>query len=951
MSRIKALTEHGQSIWLDYIRRGMTRSGELARLVEEDGVRGVTSNPSIFQKSIGGSTDYADALQKLLGDDALGVKDLYEALAIVDIQEACDALRPVYDRSEKADGFVSFEVAPGLAKNTEGTIAEARRLWSAVARPNLMIKVPGTPQGIVAIEQLITEGINVNVTLIFACAAYEDISNAYIRGISARHAAGKSVADVASVASFFVSRIDTEVDNRLGALAEGTPDPHVAVGAKALQGKIAIANAKRAYQIYEARVAKDDWKALAAAGARPQRLLWASTGTKNAAYPDTLYIDELVGPDTVNTVPPKTLDAFVDHGTAALTLTKDVDQAIATLAAMDKLGVSLTEVTDLLLERGLAAFSKSMDDLLATVAMARRASQGGDLNRTSYAFPAELQTAVDEATRAWDGDGKTARIWEKDATVWTGGDEGNWLGWLDTVGQQAADAPAVMLDFQAGLEADGLTHILLLGMGGSSLCPDVLSKTYGARCKGASGRTLGILDSTVPAQVARAHASIDVAKTLFIVASKSGSTLEPTAFMHSFLSRALTELGEEAAKHFVAITDPGSKLEAFAKENGFRHIFYGVPEIGGRFSALSAFGLVPAAAMGLDVSSVLGEAQKMVDACQTKATGDNPGARLGVALGAAARQGIDKLTVVASPAIASFGAWLEQLVAESTGKHGKAIIPVDGEPVATAASYGKDRLFVYLRLDSTPDLDQDAAIDALEAAGQPVIRIGFDDVDALPQELFRWQFATAVAGSVMELHPFDQPDVEASKVASRALTAAYEKSGSLPSTAPFFEQDGIALFADDANRKGLGEHDSLAGHLAAHLQRAGDGDYIGLLSYIDMNPANEAAIAGLRASLRRAKSNATCVGFGPRFLHSTGQAYKGGPNTGVFMQITSDDAKDLEIKGLGASFGIIKQAQSGGDLTVLQDRERRAIRVHLGADVASGLATLASALDEAMGGE
>ncbi|MCR9159779.1 MAG: bifunctional transaldolase/phosoglucose isomerase [Nannocystaceae bacterium] len=932
-----ALADVGQSIWLDYIRRSMTRSGELAARVESEGLRGVTSNPSIFRASMGGGDEYGDALTALCREGDLDTKAVYETLAIEDIREACDALRPVYDATEKVDGYVSFEVSPRLARDTAGTITEARRLWGAVDRPNLMIKVPGTVEGIVAIEQLITDGINVNVTLIFARDAYEDIAQAYIRGLEARAAAGLSVDDVASVASFFVSRIDTEVDNRLTAV--GSEE------ALALRGTIAIANAKLAYRSFENLCESDAWKALAAKGARPQRLLWASTGTKNASYSDVLYVEELVGPQTVNTVPPKTLAAFLDHGKVATTLTEDVDRAHARLDALERTGVSLTDVTDVLLERGLVAFEDAMDDLLATVARAQREVRGARLNRTKSHLAAPLADAVASAGKDWAASEATARLWRQDASLWTNGSEARWLGWLDIIETQLADH-AHLEAFANDVRASEVTDIVLLGMGGSSLCPDVLAKTFAGRSSDAP--RLSIVDSTVPDQVARIAESLDPSKTLFIVASKSGSTLEPTVLMEFFLDRAKAALGERASEHFVAITDPGSKLEAFAAEQGFRTTFHGLPEIGGRFSAFSNFGMVPAAGMGIDTSAFLAEAKVMLEGCRQSDVDTNPGVALGLVMGAAAKAGRNKLTLLTSPAIASVGAWLEQLVAESTGKRGQAIIPIDQETPRTRGN-GDDRIFVYLRVDATADPAQDRIAQAWRDAGESVIQLELDDVDALPQELFRWQVATAVAGAVMGLDPFDQPDVEASKVESRKLTAAYEEHGTLPELPVRLDDEGIRIHADDANAEALGG-DDLHSWLGAHLGRLREGDYFALLAYVDMNPAHEAELSAIRNAVRRSKSVATCLGFGPRFLHSTGQAYKGGPNTGVFVQITADPGVSLPIPGRSVDFGVVAAAQAAGDFQVLVDRERRALRVHLSSDVLGGLQRLRAAFEAALAG-
>jgi len=930
---VHALAAVGQSIWLDYIRRSMTRSGELASRVEAEGLRGVTSNPSIFRASMGGGDEYGEALQALSREGDLDTKAVYETLAIEDIREACDALRSTYESTEHVDGYVSLEVSPRLSRDTEGTVREAQRLWGAVDRPNLMIKVPGTAEGIVAIEQLITEGINVNVTLIFARDAYEDIAQAYIRGLQARLEAGKPIADVASVASFFVSRIDSEVDKRLEAVGSDE--------ALALRGTIAIANAKLAYHSFENLSQSDEWRVLAAQGARPQRLLWASTGTKNAKYSDVLYIEELVGPQTVNTVPPKTLAAFLDHGKVSETLTRDVDQAQARLDALDRIGVSLTDVTDLLLDKGLVAFEEAMDDLLATVARAQRDVRGPRLDRTTSHLSADLAAQVADAGKAWAAETKTARLWNKDATVWTGGPEARWLGWLDIVEAQLEDVSHLQA-FAQDVLAGGFTDIVLLGMGGSSLCPDVLAKTFAGR--NGDAPTLRIVDSTVPAQVARIADGLDFARTVFVVASKSGSTLEPTVLMEYFLGRANASLGDNAAKHFVAITDPGSKLEAFAAEQGFRTTLYGVAEIGGRFSAFSNFGMVPAAGMGIDPVAFLGEAKLMVDACRQADVEGNPGVALGLAMGAAAKAGRNKLTLLTSPAIASFGAWLEQLVAESTGKHGQAIIPIDQETARTRGN-GDDRLFVYLRVDATADPAQDRIAQAWRDAGESVIQLDLDDIDALPQELFRWQVATAVAGAVMGVDPFDQPDVEASKVESRKLTAAYEEHGTLPELPVRWEGDGVRVHADDANALG---GDSLEAWLRAHLGRLEAGDYFALLAYVDMNPAHEAELGAMRNAVRRTKSVATCLGFGPRFLHSTGQAYKGGPNSGVFVQVTAEPGVALPIPGRKVDFGVVAAAQAAGDFQVLIDRERRALRVHLSGDVLAGLQRLRAAFEAAL---
>lgn len=567
-------------------------------------------------------------------------------------------------------------------------------------------------------------------------------------------------------------------------------------------------------------------------------------------------------------------------------------------------------------------------------------------------LPSALRDAVRATLADWAShdNRKVRRLWAGDATLWSGGDEARWLGWLTSVDRQIESLPALE-KLAADVRSAGFEAALLLGMGGSSLGPEVLAVTFGRQ---AGHPALYVLDSTDPAQVASFERTVGYDRTLFLVASKSGSTLEPNVLHAYFFARAVERLGAaEAGRRFIAVTDPGSKLEAEAKAKGFRHIVHGEPSIGGRFSALSPFGTVPAAVMGLDLADFLARARAMTRACAPDFAADqNPGVVLGAILGSAARAGRDKLTIVTSPAIYDLGAWLEQLVAESTGKNGHAIIPVDLEPLAAPAAYGDDRLFAYVRLASEPDAAQDAAVDALEAAGHPVVRLAMPSKADLGAEFFRWEIATAVAGAVMGIHPFDQPDVEASKVATRALTSAYEESGSLPSEAPVFVDGNIALFADPAHAEvvaaAAGSQPTLASWLGAHLATAKRGDYIALLAYLERSESHQRAIADMRRRIFERTKLATCVGFGPRFLHSTGQAYKGGPNSGVFVQLTCDDAADLAVPGQKYTFGIVKAAQARGDFQVLAERGRRALRVHLRGDVEAGLARLAQAVTTAL---
>lgn len=568
------------------------------------------------------------------------------------------------------------------------------------------------------------------------------------------------------------------------------------------------------------------------------------------------------------------------------------------------------------------------------------------LNRLSFKLPDPLKSAIFASLGEWNKNNKVARLWQKDASLWTGADEGNWLGWLTIVEEQLARLDALQ-NFADEIAKAHFKHILLLGMGGSSLCPEVLRMTFG-RIKGHP--ELHVLDSTDPAQIKAIEGQIDLKSTLFIVSSKSGSTLEPNIYKQYFFELVKAKLGEkEAGNRFIAVTDPGSKMQQVAENDKFRRIFMGVPSIGGRYSALSNFGMVPAAAMGMDLPKFLKNTARMVQACgPSVSASENPGVILGTILGIAATQGHDKLTIVASPGIYDLGAWLEQLIAESTGKLGKGIIPVDRENLTRPFSYGDDRLIVYLRLVSSPDPAQDFSVVSLQKTGIPVVRINLSNIYMLGQEFFRWEIATAVAGSIIGINAFNQPDVEASKIETRKLTSEYEANGKLPPEAPFFEAAGIKLFADEKNASALRGGSTLAGVLKSHLSRIGAGDYFAVLGYIPMNPVNEKALQKIRLTVRDSKRVATVLGFGPRFLHSTGQAYKGGPNSGVFLQITCDDAKDLPVPGQKYTFGVVKAAQARGDFAVLAERGRRALRVHLGKNLKAGLAALSKAIDKAV---
>jgi transaldolase/glucose-6-phosphate isomerase len=950
---LREFHQHGQSIWLDYLRRELLESGEFERLVHDDDIRGVTTNPSIFEKAIAESTDYDAALRHEVRarDESAGA--IYERLVVDDIQRAADVLRATYDATAGRDGFVSMEVSPYLAHDTPGTIAEGRRLWARIGRPNVMIKVPGTSEGVPAIEQLTADGVNVNVTLLFGRDACRRVREAYAAGLEARIAHGQPIDRIASVASIFVSRIDVlvgaMVDKRLATASEADDGELL----RGLLGSVGIANAKLAYEDWKHAQHDPRWEALAARGARSQRMLWASTSSKDERLSDVFYVEALLGPDTVDTIPPATLAAMRDHGHAADHLEEGLDEARRVMDALARARISIDDVTRELVEDGVARFSASFDALMASVERKRDRVLRCALDRMSYALPPALQAELDGVLDEWRVAGRVRRLWARDATLWTGRDEARWLDWLELASRQRVDVDALSA-LACDVPQRGLTHPLVLGKGGSSHCPDVLARTFGAL---AGHPELLVLDSTDPAQIRALEARVELARTLFFVASKSGTTLEPNLladYFHGRMREAVGDsAGDSAGAHFVAITDAGSPLQQKAEALGFARVFEGRPGVGGRYSALTHFGMAPGAVAGLDVSAFLDRTETMVRTCGASVPPhENAGVLLGAILGTAAKRGHDKVTLVASPGIAQLGAWLEQLLAESTGKRGTGLVPIDREPLGPPSAYGEDRLFVYLRLDHAYDPMQDAAVAALEKAGQSIVHLAIAEPFDLGQEFFRWEIAVAVAGSILGIDPFDQPDVEASKQAARSVIDQFERTGALAADAPFCREGCLALFAHDRDREALeraaGHDATLHGYVKAHLERAGRGDYVALLAFLARDDAREERLQRIRRAIRDARRVATCIGFGPRFLHSTGQLHKGGPNTGVFLQLTCDDEEELALPGRRFGFGVVKAAQARGDLGVLAERGRRALRVHLGRDVDAGLDALGDAVERAL---
>jgi transaldolase/glucose-6-phosphate isomerase len=928
-NRLDQLRAIGQSVWYDNFRRALLDSGELLRLIQT-GVTGVTSNPTIFEKAIDGSTDYDADLHRLV-DQGKTAPEIYESLALDDIRRTADLLRPIYEQTGGADGYVSLEVSPLLAPDTEGTVAEARRLFAALDRPNTMIKVPATPAGIPAVAILIGEGININITLMFSLAQYLAVVEAYLSGLEKLAAATSDLSRVASVASFFVSRVDTAVDRAL----EHLEPQHADVAT--LLGKIAIANAKVVYARFRSIFSGPRWQRLADRGARLQRVLWASTGTKNPLYPDTLYVDSLIGPDTINTMPPATLQAFLDHGQVTLSVEAGLDEARANLERLAGLGVDLDAITRQLTDEGVAAFSKSFETLMASISRKCERLRAGWQHCTANL--GTYQARVDRALADMADQRVIARIWAHDHTVWkpAPAEISNRLGWLHSA-EVMQDGLHRLDTLVEGVQAAGYTHALLLGMGGSSLAPEALRKTFGVKHDGRSYLDLAVLDSTDPGAVLAQARRLDLAHTLFVVSTKSGTTVEPLSFFKFFYNRVLRELGESrAGEHFVAITDPGTPLVELADRYRFRATYLNDPHIGGRYSAFSYFGLVPAALIGVEVPHLLDRALTMATACEV-AGGDNPAAWLGAALGELALAGRDKVTLVSPPLLVSFGDWVEQLIAESTGKEGKGILPVVGEPPGTPDVYGNDRLFVQLGLNGSAAVEGSPAggdgevskvLDTLEGAGHPVVRLHLHDAYDLGGQFFLWEMATAIAGARLGINPFDQPNVESAKRRARDMVAAFQKSGRLPKDPP-------------AHLGPASLHKFLSG--------ASAGDYISIQAYLTPTPETDALLRVLRTGLRDRYRLATTVGYGPRFLHSTGQLHKGDAGHGLFIQLTADGARDLPIPDEAGSptssitFGVLEMAQALGDKQALLDAGRRAIRFHLGTDVPGGLRQLAEGL-------
>ncbi len=930
---LQQLASVGQSFWLDNLSRSLITTGELERLIRDDGLHGMTSNPTIFEKALSAGDAYDAQIRRLTREGA-NKEEIFEDLAFHDIRRAADLLRPVYLATDKQDGYVSIELPPYLASETERSVREAKRIFASIGRPNVMIKVPGTNEGIPAVEELIFSGVNVNITLLFALNDYLRVVEAYLRGIERRVEKGLPVDSISSVASFFVSRVDTEVDKRIDAKLGGQLNDDQKRRLEAIKGKAAIANAKIVYEHFKQLFGSPRFIELKKHGARLQRPLWASTSTKNPEYSDVLYIEALIGPDTVETMAPVSVDAFRDHGVVKRTVDENMDEAHHIMDEMEALGISYDDVTNKLQVDGVASFAKSFDNLLAGIEEKRKTfgAAGGSGSGSVGSYTDEVEETVKRLVE----NKAASRLWSKDASLWshdstTQKQISTALGWLDSPTVMAKEVQKLK-SFADDVRQTGFTRAILLGMGGSSLAPEVFQRTFGNQ---EGFPELTVLDSTDSDTIRKLSDSLNFNQTLFIVSSKSGTTIETSTLFKYFFAQVEGAVSGGAGAHFIAITDPGTVLEKIGRERGFRHVFLNDTNIGGRFSALSLFGLVPAAVIGLDVDLLLQRAAEMAEKTKKDAL-ENPGLWLGGALGMLAALGRDKLTFIPDPALTSLSDWLEQLIAESTGKDGTGIVPIANEPYSAPGAYAADRVFVGFDLAPQPHADTDAMLAGLEEAGHPVMRIRLRDEWDITAEFFRWEIATAISGIELGINPFDQPNVQESKDNTNRLLGTFKNEHKLPEPMTTISSDGIAAYGVTAA--------SLSEATEAFLDEVGIGDYLAIMAFCQRSSDVDLRLNEIRRLLRERLNVATTFGYGPRFMHSIGQLYKGGPGSGAFLQIVIEPSRDLPIPDETYSFGTLFAAQSLGDYEALGKRQRPLLRVKISGDPVAGLDRLLQSL-------
>ena len=939
-----ALYKAGQGPWLDTISRRLLNSGTLKRFIDECGLLGVTSNPSIFQQAISQGDGYEQDIQKLLNNGASTV-EIYDALTISDIRETCDLFLPVFRKTCGEHGFVSLEVLPNLAFNEDATVEEARRLFRLVNRPNVMIKVPATPQGVCAVRRLIGEGININVTLIFSQAGYSDVANAYLDGLEILEKKGGDLASVHSVASVFVSRIDTDIDKQLDARIAIEKDEAVRSLLSGLKGLAAVANSKRIYQRFKELFGSARFQSLKRQGAYVQKTLWASTSCKNPAYPDLIYVENLVGQDTVNTLPQATFEALLDHGQVRKNAVEEnVAGAEASLEKLKGLGIDIHAVCDRLQKEGVKSFMNSFESLMTTLEKKRENKMSPSV-KVSVSIPSDIQKSVAAALAQLSKESAHARWLAKDPTLWSNDPLhqkviNNRLGWVDNC-EKITGKLYEIDQLREKVFKEKVRDIVLLGMGGSSLAAEVLSlilKNPAFRVKGApQWIRFHLLDTTDPASILKVESVVRYTSTLFLVGSKSGSTIETRSQYQYFFSRVKKYYKNDenkAAERFVIVTDEGSPLETLGRSKTFGGLFLNPGDIGGRYSALSFFGLVPAALLGIDVRQVLADAQRFLVAMRsTTDLEKNEGIALGVLLGVLALQGKDKLTFWTSPNLASFADWAEQLIAESTGKEGKGITPVAGEMPLNLERYGSDRVFVMLRLKGENEALWKSRIKALKAKGFPVLDFVWAGGANVGGEFLRWEVATSFASVLLKVNPFDEPNVTESKNITNRLLEDVKKGKALPKPVNVIAARGVRATPAEAKT------------LDSFFKKLPKDGFVSLLAYVDRSSASKKALQGLQKRIAAALKVPALTGFGPRYLHSIGQLYKGGPKQGIFIEFFVKDSKDVKIPGEVYGFSQLKRAQAMGDYEAISSKGLPVLAVDLGSDPVKGLGFFQKKMD------
>jgi transaldolase/glucose-6-phosphate isomerase len=948
MNTLIGLLDYGQSYWLDNLTRGKITTGELKKRVEEQGLRGITSNPSIFDKAISKGQDYDGHITELV-KEGKNPPQIYDALTIKDVHDACDILNPVYEQSDGTDGFVSLEVPPYLARDTEGTIKEARRLFKAVGKQNCFIKIPGTKEGIPAIEQMLYEGININITLLFSVDRYVEVAQAYIRAIARRVVEGKPVNHVISVASVFISRIDVLTDQLLAQYIIPGEENKNSYRTDLLSGRAGIATARLCYQRFKEIFSDEKWKKLEDKGAHVQRPLWASTSNKDPLYNDLRYVESLIGKNTVNTLPDETIAAFAHHGSIRKdAIEEHLQQANELFGELKKMSIDISFITQQLENEGVQKFTESYNKLISNLAdkrMKMLADEASPQQVSCGKLGADVKaayTSIDEKQIARLLFAADPHLWKKDPEQIKSISKR--MGWLSLPDHFKKNTEAIVA-FAQTIKQEGYTHAVVLGMGGSSLCSEVTLQTYAVTNRYLQ---LSVLDNTDPAAILNIESKIDLDKTLFIVASKSGNTEETISFFRYFYQQLENKKKAKPGNNFVAITDHDTPLVKLAEEYKFRKVFINPPDLGGRYSVLSDFGLVPMALMGIDINAILSVAKQMQGSCEGVPAASNPGISLGVVLGICPKNGRDKVTFILSDAIKSFGYWVEQLLAESTGKEGKGLIPVRSETLARPEDYGTDRIFIHMYLAADSDEADDKKIKALEEAGHPVVRIKLAHKIALGGEYYRWEVAAAIAGLVMGINPFNQPNVEESKKNTSQLLEKWCKEGDFKMSGPLFKMDNISVYGGKKTEQLAAGHYHSAGEVVnGFTGMSKPNDYIALLPYFMLTDQRTKILQAWRALMRDGLKIATTLLNGPRYLHSTGQLHKGGPDTGLYIILIGEKEKDVAIPGEKFGFATLHEAQALGDFHSLDDKGRRVIRICLGKNIDEGLRKLFQSVKDA----